>query len=88
MLETEMYRKLANDCIDRAQHARDDDAAAGMIRLAQFWMSKADDIDRKVERAERYQYEKAASFERAPNDQKPILDFSKALDGLRQALQS
>jgi hypothetical protein len=42
-----MYRKLANDCIDRARNAQDDDAAAGMIRLGQFWMSKADDIERK-----------------------------------------
>jgi hypothetical protein len=52
MLDAEMYRKLANDCIDRAQNTQDEDAAAGMIRLAQFWMSKADDIERKFPRAE------------------------------------
>jgi hypothetical protein len=51
MLEAEMYRKLAKDCIDRAQNTQDEDAAAGMIRPAQFWMSKADDIERKFLRA-------------------------------------
>lgn len=45
-LEVEMYRKFANDCIDRAQSARDGDTAAGMIRLAQFWLAKSDEIDR------------------------------------------
>jgi hypothetical protein len=44
-LDGEMYRKFANDCIDRAQRTQDDDAAAGLIRLAQFWLTKADKID-------------------------------------------
>lgn len=47
-LEVEMYRKFANDCLDRAQSARDGDTAAGMIRLGQFWLAKADDIDRSL----------------------------------------
>lgn len=46
MLDVEMYRKFANNCIDRAQSARDDDVAAGFIRMAQFWLAKADNIDR------------------------------------------
>jgi hypothetical protein len=41
-----MYRKFANDCIDRAQSAPDFDAAAGLIRMAQYWLAKADSPDR------------------------------------------
>jgi len=64
MLEAEMYRKLANDCIDRARQVRDDDAAAGIIRLAQFWMSKADNIERKFMRGGYDHRQHAARFER------------------------
>ena len=51
--ESDMYRKLANDCIDRAQISRDNDAAAGLIRLAQFWLAKAGDIDHRNASTER-----------------------------------
>ena len=43
-LEAQMYRKFANDCIARAQIADDPDTAAGLIRLAQYWLSKAGDL--------------------------------------------
>jgi hypothetical protein len=45
MTEVEMFRKLANDCIDRAQSTQDLDAAAGLLRLAEFWLAKSETMD-------------------------------------------
>src|SRR5690349_3126373 len=43
--DVSLYRKLAADCVDRAGEALNPEAAEGIMRLCEFWLAKADQVE-------------------------------------------
>jgi hypothetical protein len=47
-MEADLYRKLAGDCINQAERSSDLEAKTNIIKLAHFWLEKAERAEAKT----------------------------------------